>query len=66
MLHPFKVDDPHSTTFIFMKLIFGWYVVWCGSMNGVPKEMCLKYIGLRAQHMITILHSTINIIKGPI
>ena len=49
-----------------MKLIFGWYMVWCGSMNGVPKEMCLKYIGLRAQHMITILHSTINIIKGPI
>lgn len=66
MLHPFKVDDPLSITFLLRTPLFGWYMVWCGSMNGVPKEMRAKYIGLRAQHMITISHSIVNIIEGPI
>ena len=38
------------------------YVVRCGSKNGYHINMCLKKIELRAQIMITILRSLVNII----
>ena len=39
-------------------------MVRCGSKNGHQKDMCLKEIGLRAQNMLTILGSIVNIIGG--
>ena len=40
--------------------IFEWFR--CGFKNIYQKDMCSKKIGLRAQNMITILDSIINII----
>ena len=42
--------------------IFEWYVVWCGSNNKFKKDTCLQEIGLRAQNLITILGSFVNMI----
>ena len=44
--------------------IFEWYVVWCGSTMDTKKTCVLKEekFELRAQNVITILGSTINII----
>ena len=42
--------------------IFEWYVVNCGFENGRHNGMCLEEVGLRrAQNMLTILGSTINV-----
>ena len=39
-------------------------MVWCGSNNRYQKDMCLEEIGLRAQNMIAILGSIIEIAVG--
>ena len=39
-------------------------MVRCGSKYGYQKDTCLKDIGLRAQNMINILGSIVNIIEG--
>ena len=39
-------------------------LVWWGLKNGYQRDIYLKEIGLRAQNMIIILDSTINIIGG--
>ena len=44
--------------------IFEWCVVKCGSKNGFQKDMCLKEIELRAQNMLPVLESVVNIIEG--
>lgn len=36
-------------------------LVSCGSKNGHRKNMCLRKIGLRTQHTLTILRSIVNI-----
>ena len=38
-------------------------VVWCSSKNGHQEDM-FKNIGLRAQNVITILGSIVNITRG--
>ena len=38
--------------------------VMCGSKNGHYKDMCTKEIELRAQIILTILVSIVNIIGG--
>ena len=39
-------------------------MVGCGSKIKFQKHMCFKEIGLRAQNVITILSSIVNIIEG--
>ena len=58
----YKVDVPISITYLNWTSFFKWYVVMCGSKNGHKKYMYLKEIGLRAQYMMTILGSIVNII----
>ena len=41
---------------------FEWYVVKCGSKNKHQRDKCLKDTELRAQDMITIQGSTVNMI----
>ena len=41
-----------------------WYVVRCGFKNGHIKDTCLEEIGLRAQNLIIIMGSIVNIIEG--
>jgi hypothetical protein len=53
-----KVDMPNFNTTIIWILIFEWYVVMCGFKNGHQKYMCLKEIGLCAQHMLN--HSSLD------
>ena len=43
--------------------MFERYVPRCGSKNGRHNDMCLEEVGLRAQNMLTILSSTINLIR---
>ena len=59
-----KVNMPKSNTTLIWTPMFEWYVVWCGSKNWHPKEICLNEIGLRAQNMLTILGSRVNMIGG--
>ena len=37
-------------------------MIWCASKNGYQRDICSKDFGLRAQNMMTILGSIINII----
>ena len=53
-----------SITNLMGRMYFEWYVVGCGSKNGYQKDVCLKEIGLRAQNMITILGSIVDVIGG--
>ena len=38
-------------------------MVWCGFENEDHNYICFEEIGLRAQNMITILNSIINIVE---
>ena len=58
-----KVQLPKSNTIIIWTPIVEWYVVRCGSKNWCQKDMCLKEIGLRAQDILTILGSLVNMIE---
>ena len=42
------------------------YVIRCGSRNSHKKDMYLDHIRLRAQNMLTIIVSIVNIFPGPI
>ena len=57
-----KVCRPHSATFLSEYPIFQWCVVRCGSKDSHQKEICLTEIGLRAQNVLAILGSIVNII----
>ena len=57
-----KVDVPNSSIAIIWTLVFEWYMVRCRSKNGHQKDMCLVEVELRAQNMLIILVSIINII----
>ena len=52
----------NSNMAIIWTPIFEWHVVRWGSKNGHQKYMYLKEIGLRAQNMLTILGSLVNMI----
>ena len=39
-------------------------MVRCGSKDGHQKDVCLKEIGLRAQTIITVLGSVVNLPGG--
>jgi hypothetical protein len=52
---------PNSVPYFYWTLVFEWYVVRCGSKNKYQKNMCLKEIGLRAQNMLLIISSRVNI-----
>ena len=58
-----KVEVPNLMADLSRTPIFKWYVVRCGS-NRYQKHVCFKEIGLRAQKMITILGSIVNIIES--
>jgi hypothetical protein len=51
-------------TYLIQTPIFEWYMARCGSTNGYKKDKCLKESRLRAQDMITMLGSIVNIIGG--
>ena len=53
-----EVDMPNSNIMIIWTPLFEWYLVMCGSKNGHQKYMCLKEIGLCAQHVLN--HSSLN------
>ena len=55
---------PNLVTALNWTPIFEWYVIRCGFKNGYQKDMYLIEIGLRAQNMIPILGSIVNIIGG--
>lgn len=61
-----KVDVPESNIEIIWTPKFKWYVVGVNVRRDNQRDMCLKKIGLRAQHMITIAGSTFNMIGGHI
>ena len=46
--------------------IVEWYVVKFESKNGHHKDVCLQDIGLRAQNMLIILGSIVNIVGSTI
>ena len=52
----YKVNNPYSVTFLIGTPILEWCVVWCGSKNG--------YQNHRAENMIIILGSLVNILGG--
>jgi hypothetical protein len=54
-----KVDNQ---TFLIKTPIFEGYVAWCGVNTNTKKDLCLAKIGLRAQNMMTILSSIVNIL----
>lgn len=60
---PLKVDNPKSTTGFLRVPLFQWYMVCLTPRTGIIKHM-LKEIELRKQHMIIILISIINIVRG--
>ena len=41
---------------------FKWYVIRCGSNDGVQNDTCVAEIRLHAQNMINLLVSILNII----
>jgi hypothetical protein len=60
-----KVDVPNSNIAIIWTHVFHWYIKFilrCGSKNGHEKDMCLVKVRLRAQNMLTILVSIVNMI----
>ena len=62
---PLKVDVPkskHEEQESEHRDTFEWYMVRCGSKNGHQKDMCFKEIGLRAENILIILASIVNII----
>ena len=61
------LEKDHIWMWCFHKyyvFIFEWYVVWCGSKTGHKNDMWLEETRLRAQHLLTILGSTIDIVGG--
>ena len=64
MLKNSKVDNRYSVTFLVRKPIFESHVDRCTSKNKYQKGMYLTNIELCAQNLITLLDSTINIIRG--
>jgi hypothetical protein len=59
-----NVNSPNPVIFLIVSHVFEWCVVLCNSQNGYQNGKCINVIGVRAQNMITILSSTINIIEG--
>lgn len=55
---------PNADTYLNQPPIFEWYVVTCGCKNGHQIDICSEEIGLRAQHLVTVLGSVVNIIGG--
>ena len=45
-------------------ILFKWHEVRCVSKNGHHEHMCLKESRLRAQYLLTIMSSILNIIWG--
>ena len=60
----YNVDVPKSTTETTWTPLFEWYVVRCGSKNWHQNDLYLNETGMRAQNMLTILGSLINVIDG--
>jgi hypothetical protein len=56
-----KVSRPYSVTHLKCSPIFECSV---GSKNGSQKYTCLQEIGLRAQNVLTIIDSIVNLIGG--
>jgi hypothetical protein len=54
---------PEADLDLKWSLIFEWCVVGYESKIGHPKNMCLQEIGLRAQHLLTILDVIVSMIK---
>ena len=54
----------HSITYLDWTLIFGWYVVWCGTNNLYQKDICLREFGLCIENMVINLGSIINVNWG--
>jgi hypothetical protein len=60
-----KVNDPTLVTYLNRTPIFEWCAVRCGSKNGHQKDiMFLNETGVHAQKLLTILGSTLIIIRG--
>ena len=59
-----KIDMLDSVTYLNRTPIFEWYMVRFGSKDGHQKDICLKEIGLRAQTIITVLGSVVNLLGG--
>lgn len=57
-----KADMPYSVTSLDRTTIFDRYAVMCGSNNAYQKHMQSNKIGPRAQNIITILNSMVNMI----
>ena len=56
-----KVGMSNSITYLNQTHVSEWNVVWCGSANGCQKYMCMNEIGLRAQNIVIMLGSMVNI-----
>ena len=57
-----KIDMPDLITHLNRTPIFEWHVVWCIYQMGYQKDMPLIEIGLRDQHMISIIGSIVNMV----
>lgn len=55
--------NPYSITNLIRIPTYERYVVWCGRNKWISRDICSKEIRSRAQTMITILNSIINIIR---
>jgi hypothetical protein len=61
-----KVGTPNFSTTIMWTPIFEW-CVWLGVIyEQTPKDTSWKEIGLRAQNVLPIRGSMVNMIRGPI
>jgi hypothetical protein len=58
-----NVNVPNSVAYLVRSLIFKWHVFRCESQNGHEKTCVQKENGLHAQDLLTILSSTVNIIR---
>jgi hypothetical protein len=55
---------PNLVTHRNLTPIFEWYVVQCDPKTKYQNDICIKVTRLRAQNMLTILGSIVNIIWG--
>lgn len=65
ILHLNKVDVPSLVTYLNRPPMFEWYVIRCASKRKCRrKDVCVTWVGLRAQNMTSILNSIVNVIEG--
>jgi hypothetical protein len=57
-----KIDMPNLVTYLYQTPTIKWYLVRSNFKNKFQKDKCLKKVGLRAQNMIVILGSIVNMI----